>query len=82
MIELTNGEIIMKMKYVITSIPILLGVICLIAKAIIGSKVAADGTLVEPFFLIPLGFLLFCLGIASLAVVALISVFKKTQIAN
>ncbi|MGY3189794.1 hypothetical protein ACVWXS_004525 [Lysinibacillus sp. TE18511] len=72
----------MKTKYVIATTPILLGVICFIAKAIIGSNVAADGTLEEPFFLIPIGFLLFFLGIVSLAGVVLISMFKKTQISN
>ncbi|MGE7914885.1 DUF3955 domain-containing protein [Lysinibacillus xylanilyticus] len=72
----------MKMKYVIASTPILLGAICLIAKAIIGAEVAPDGRLVEPFFLIPIGFLLLIIGIMSLAGVALISMFKKTQISN
>lgn len=72
----------MKKKYVIASTPILLGVICLIAKAIIGSKVAIDGTLEEPFFLIPIGLLLFFLGIVSLAGVALSSMIKKTQVSN
>ncbi|MGE7024527.1 DUF3955 domain-containing protein [Solibacillus cecembensis] len=72
----------MKMKYVIASTPILLGVICFIAYTIIGSNVAADGKLEEPFFLLPIGLLLFFLGIVSLAGMALISMFKKTQVSN
>ena len=75
-------EYIMKIKYVIASTPILLGVICFLAKAIIGSNVAADGTLEEPFFLILIGYLLVFLGIVSLGGVALISMFKKTQVLN
>ncbi|ATP40137.1 group-specific protein [Solibacillus sp. R5-41] len=69
-------------KYVIAWTLILLGIICFIAKVIIGSNVAADGRLEEPFFLLPIGFLLFFLGIVSLAGVALISVFKKTQVSK
>ena len=72
----------MKIKYVIASTPILLGVICFLAKAIIGSNVATDGTLEEPFFLIPIGYLLLLLGIVSLGGVALVSTFKKIQISN
>ncbi|EEL19619.1 hypothetical protein bcere0017_56320 [Bacillus cereus Rock1-3] len=34
----------------------------------IGSKVAADGTLVEPFYLLPIGYLLIAIGIISLFV--------------
>ncbi|MFE3577174.1 DUF3955 domain-containing protein [Lysinibacillus sp. NPDC059133] len=64
------------------STPILIGVICLIAKAIIGTEVGPDGILQEPWFLVPLGFLLFCLGIISLMFVALISMLKKTQVSN
>jgi hypothetical protein len=75
-------EYIMKIKYVIASTPILLGVICFLAKAIIGSNVAADGTLEEPFFLLPIGYLLVFLGIVSLGGVALVSMFKKTQVLN
>ncbi|MGE7024421.1 DUF3955 domain-containing protein [Solibacillus cecembensis] len=69
-------------KYVIASTPILLGVICIIAKVFIGGNVAVDGRLEEPFFLLPIGFLLFFLGIVSLAGVALISMFKKTQVSK
>ncbi|WP_342598335.1 DUF3955 domain-containing protein [Psychrobacillus sp. FSL H8-0483] len=72
----------MKKKYFIASTPIFLGVFCFIAKAIIGSNVAPDGTLEEPFFLIPIGFLLFFLGIVSLIGIALISMMKKTQVSN
>lgn len=77
-----NGRKMIMKKYLIASTPIFLGVICLIAKAIIGSNVASDGTLEEPFFLIPVGFLLFFLGIVLVIGMALISMFKKTQISN
>lgn len=54
-------------KYLFTITPFILGVICFIAFNIIGSEVAPDGTLVEPFGLIPVGFLLISISlIASL----------------
>ena len=41
---------------------ILAGLGCVIAFQVIGSSVADDGTLVEPFFLIPIAWLLFLAG--------------------
>lgn len=67
----------MKNKYLLASTPIFLGVLCLILFSFIGSKVAPDGTLIEPFFLIPLSYLLFFSGIISLLLVAIISMSKK-----
>lgn len=52
-------------KYLISAILVLIGIACFISYNIIGSEVAADGTLIEPFFLIPIGFLAIFLGIAS-----------------
>ncbi len=44
------------------------GLGCFVAFAAIGSNVAEDGTLVEPFFLIPIGWLLlFTGGILAIA---------------
>jgi hypothetical protein len=40
----------------------LAGLGCLIAFAAIGSSVAQDGRLVEPFFLIPIAWLLLLMG--------------------
>jgi hypothetical protein len=40
----------------------LLGSLCLVAFNVIGSEVADDGKLVEPFFLIPLAWLFFLTG--------------------
>ena len=41
---------------------IIAGLGCFVAFSVIGSEVAEDGTLVEPFFLIPLAWLLFLTG--------------------
>jgi hypothetical protein len=45
----------------------LLGLGCFVAFAVIGSSVAEDGTLVEPFFLIPIAWLLFLGGMLAIA---------------
>lgn len=44
---------------------------CVIAYSVIGSSVAEDGTLVEPFFLIPVAWILFLTG-GMLAIALLI----------
>ena len=70
-------------KYLIASTPILIGFICFIVSTVVGSSIEEDGTLVEPaFFLIPIGFLMFFLGIISLIFVAIISAYKVTQTTN
>ena len=53
----------MKKIYLIPAIPFVLGAICFFVYTIIGAHVATDGTLIEPFFLIPIGWLFIILGI-------------------
>ena len=65
------------MKKVIYSLPFILGICCFIAFNMIGSKVEADGTLVEPFFLIPIGYIFFFIGILLLIVRGGWSLYKK-----
>ena len=70
----------MKNKYFLASTPIFSGFFCLIISSLIGSEVASDGMLIEPFFfLIPLSYLLFFSGIISLLFVAIISMIKKQK---
>ena len=45
--------------------------------AVIGSEVAPDGSLVEPFFLIPLSYLSGLLGIDLLAVSGALALFSR-----
>ena len=48
---------------------LLAGLACLVAFSLIGSTVAEDGTLEEPFFLIPIAWLLFLLaGVLAIAI--------------
>ncbi|SDO72024.1 DUF3955 domain-containing protein [Clostridium gasigenes] len=61
-------------KYILALIPFIIGVGCFITFSIIGSEVAADGTLVEPFFLVPIGYLFLAISII-IAIVVRISAF-------
>ncbi len=69
----------MKKKHLLASTLIFLGIICIISFYMIGSKVEPDGTLVEPFFLVPLSILLVFSGITALLLMAIISVVKKSR---
>ncbi|WP_425447296.1 DUF3955 domain-containing protein [Dethiothermospora halolimnae] len=50
-------------KYILSLISFIVGIGCMIAYNIIGSEVALDGTLEEPFFLIPIGYLFIAVGL-------------------
>lgn len=38
---------------------------CLVAYALIGAELASDGTLIEPFFLVPMAWLFLLIGFVS-----------------
>lgn len=77
---MNNGDRMMK-KYILATLPIVIGVLCLLMKGIIGDEIVPDGTLVERnFFLIPLSYLFFFSGIISILFVAIFSTVKKTNI--
>ncbi len=68
-------------KYILATLPIVIGVLCLFMKGIIGDEILPDGTLVERnFFLIPLSYLFFFSSIISILFVAIFSTVKKTNI--
>lgn len=69
----------MKKIYVLAFISILLGAICMVSYFVMGSSVEPNGTLTEPFFLIPLSILFVFSGIAALLLLAIISVIKKVK---
>ncbi|MGE8034038.1 DUF3955 domain-containing protein [Lysinibacillus sp. NPDC093692] len=76
-----NNRRRMMKKYILATLPILIGILCLFTKGIIGDEILPDGTLIERnFFLIPLSYLFFFSGIISLVFVAIISTDKKTNI--
>ncbi|WP_420093870.1 DUF3955 domain-containing protein [Lysinibacillus fusiformis] len=54
-------------KFFLATIPVMVGVLCLLIKGIIGDEVLANGVIVEKnFFLIPLSYLFFFSGILTL----------------
>ena len=60
--------------YLIAIIPFILGICCGIAYGIIGSSVAPDGTLIEPFPLIAVGSSLTVLGLFLGIVIGIVNV--------
>ncbi|MGF7056960.1 hypothetical protein HNR33_000627 [Brassicibacter mesophilus] len=46
---------------------------------IIGQEVAPDGTLVEPFFLIPLSYLFIAIGIVVGLSISIVSFYRNTK---
>lgn len=61
-------------KYLFSIVCAALSVICFTAYNVIGSKVLEDGRLVEPFYLIPIGF-----GLMLIAVISFIVVFLSVK---
>ncbi|MBU3131042.1 DUF3955 domain-containing protein [Clostridium gasigenes] len=66
-------------KYILALIPFIIAVGCFIAFVIIGSEVTADGTLVEPFFLIPIGYLFLAISIIIATVIRICSSYFNTK---
>lgn len=56
-------------KYFFSVVLIMLSIGCFIAYNLIGSEVLPDGTLLEPFFLIPIGYLFAFIAIISAAII-------------
>lgn len=69
----------MKLKYLPALMLFIVGIGCLIAHSIIGAKVGSDGTLIEPFFLLPIGYSLVTLGIITGLAVGIVSHFRNTK---
>lgn len=67
----------MKNKYYYSITSFILGICCFVAYSVIGSKIDADGNLIEPFALIPIGFLLIALSSLGTVVMSAFSLFNK-----
>ena len=68
----------MKKKFLIL-IPFIIGIGCVVAYSIIGSEIAPDGTLLEPFYLIPMSFLFMTIGIILVLAVNIVSFVRKSK---
>ena len=72
----------MKKIYILSIFPFIIGLNCFIAFAIIGSHVAPDGTLIEPFALLPIGFFFLALSLIISLAIFIRSLFNKKQKQN
>lgn len=63
-------------KYKITLLCLIMTLLCLVSYNLIGSKVLEDGTLQEPFFLIPIAYLFLFASIISAVVIKIKDVYK------
>ena len=71
----------MMKKNILNLIPFIATVVCIIVYNFIGSEVLADGTLVEPFYLIPIGWLFLFIGIIGVGIrIAFSFKNKRTKI--
>lgn len=68
----------MKNKYSLASIPLFVGMICLMIYKI-SIRIEPDGTLREPFYLLPFGGLLIIIGFFLIVFMGIISMFKKNK---
>lgn len=68
----------MKNKYLLASIPLFVGIICLIIYKVT-TRIEPDGTLREAFYLLPFGGLLVIIGFVLIVLIGIISMFKKTK---
>ena len=66
-------------KYLLNLIPFILTALCFVAYNLIGSEVLPDGTLSEPFFLIPISWFLFLIGVAWLIINIILSFIHKIK---
>lgn len=67
----------MKKIYLCVIIPLVLGIGCFIAFESIGSHVSEDGTLIEPFGLIPIGYLMFATSLIASLIIGIKTLLKK-----
>lgn len=66
----------MKKKYFFAYTPIVIGVVFLIVYKI-NTRIEPDGTLREPFYLLPFGGLLIIIGFFLLLLIGINSILKK-----
>ncbi|OAB44721.1 DUF3955 domain-containing protein [Paenibacillus glacialis] len=66
-------------KYLLALMSFIIGIGCLVTNGIIGSEVAPDGILKEPFFLIPIGYLFLVIGIILGLAVSIGSFFRSPK---
>lgn len=69
-------------KTILTLIPFMMTAVFALIYNLQGSWVANDGTLVEAFYCIPLGFLSFAIGILAVAVQCILFIVNRNKTAR
>lgn len=64
-------------KYIFSLVSFIIGIACMMAFNIIGSEIAPDGRLIEPFYLIPVGFFFVFIAVISALIVTLFYKVKE-----
>ena len=64
-------------KYFIIFIPFIISIGCFLFYSLIGSKISSNGTLIEPFFLVPIGWFFFFITIISSLLLLIFYIYKK-----
>ncbi len=67
----------MKRKYYFAITPLILGIGCFVIFNIIGTDMTSDGTLIESFGFIPVGFLLITIGLIVSTTISTIGIFHN-----
>lgn len=67
-------------QYTLTLISLAITFACGFAYQIIGSEIASDGTLIEPFFLIPISYMFLAISLISALITTTLKL--KTKFSN
>lgn len=66
-------------KYIFSLVCLIISILCLVSYNVIGAEVLLDGTLKEPFFLIPTAYLFLLIFIVSIVVIKINYVYKSKK---
>ena len=66
-------------KYIFSLVCLIISILCLVSYNVIGAEVLLDGTLKEPFFLIPTAYLFLLIFIVSIVVIKINHVYKSKK---
>ena len=66
-------------KYIFSLVCLIISILCLVSYNVIGAEVLPDGTLQEPFFLIPTAYLFLLIFIVSIVVIKINHVYKSKK---
>ncbi len=60
-------------------VPIVISICCFLVYSLVGSSITEDGALVEPFGLIPIGYLFLVIGIILVIIIKFRMFYKRKE---